>query len=264
MKPATARVPDPPSLDRRLGPMDGAVIVISNVIGIGIFITPGFVASMLPDKTSILAVWAFGGALAFVGALAYAELAARRPLAGGEYVYLRESFGSLAAFLTGWTSFVAGFSGGIAAGAVGLTAYIDHFVPGAGSTQPIASWHVGWVTMSLSRQSVIAIVTLVALALVHARGLGPGRLVQNMLTVLKIGAIASFVVVGLIVAINMPVPSDGPRRDAVVVGLIALVPVMFSYPGGTRRSTWRRRFAISQARARARVRHDDRRRPTSG
>ena len=121
------------SLDRRLGPLDAAVIVVSNVIGIGIFTTPGFVAAMLPDKASMLGVWAAGGALAFAGALAYAELAARRPQAGGEYVYLRESFGGLAAFLTGWTSFVAGFAGAIAAGAVGLTAYLDRFVPGAGS-----------------------------------------------------------------------------------------------------------------------------------
>ena len=71
-------------------------IVISNVIGVGIFTTPGIVASMLPNSMAMLGVWALGGALAFAGALAYAELAAWRPQAGGEYVYLRESFGSLA------------------------------------------------------------------------------------------------------------------------------------------------------------------------
>jgi basic amino acid/polyamine antiporter, APA family len=90
-----------PALDRRLGPLDAAVIVISNVIGVGIFTTPGVIAAMLPNPAVMLGVWAFGGALAFAGALAYAELAARRPQAGGEYVYLRESFGGLAAFLTG-------------------------------------------------------------------------------------------------------------------------------------------------------------------
>src|SRR5207248_671847 len=126
------------SLDRRLGPLDAAVIVVSNVIGIGIFITPGVVAATLPGNAAILGVWTIGGALAFAGALAYAELAARRPLAGGEYVYLRESFGSLAAFLTGWTSFVAGFSGGIAAGAVGMTFYLDRFIPGDAHSKAIA------------------------------------------------------------------------------------------------------------------------------
>ena len=235
MTPAPSRVaPSPPlSLDRRLGPLDAAVIVVSNVIGIGIFITPGVVAAMLPGRVAILGVWAVGGALAFAGALAYAELAARRPLAGGEYVYLRESFGGLAAFLTGWTSFVAGFSGGIATGAVGVTAYIDHFVPGAQSALAIASWHVGWVTLSVSPRSLIAIAIIFAFALVHASGLGPGRLVQNMLTVLKVGAIGAFVVVGLVMATRLPAPSSGGE---VVAGpwsswLIALVPVMFSYSG---------------------------------
>jgi APA family basic amino acid/polyamine antiporter len=80
---------DHPSLERRLGPWDAAAIVISNVIGVGIFTTPGFIATLLPSGIAILGVWALGGALAFAGALAYAELAARQPEAGGEYVYLR-------------------------------------------------------------------------------------------------------------------------------------------------------------------------------
>src|SRR5437870_6524352 len=108
---------DLPSLERKLGPVDAAAIVIANVVGVGIFTTPAFVATIVPNPRALLAVWVCGGMLAFVGSLAYAEMAARRPFAGGEYVYLRESFGELAAFLTGWTSFVAGFSGAIAAGA---------------------------------------------------------------------------------------------------------------------------------------------------
>ena len=68
-------------LDRRLGPFDAAVIVVSNAIGIGIFTTPGIVAGMLPNPAAMLGVWALGGALAAAGALAYAELAARRPTA---------------------------------------------------------------------------------------------------------------------------------------------------------------------------------------
>jgi len=111
------------TLARRLGPVDAAVVVIANVIGVGIFTTPRFVATIVPNSAAILGVWLVGGALAFIGALAYAELAARCPLAGGEYVYLRETFGDVAAFMTGWTSFVAGFSGAIAAGALGLTVY---------------------------------------------------------------------------------------------------------------------------------------------
>lgn len=105
----TTRVASPAStLERRLGPLDAAAIVISNVIGGGIFFVPVIVAQMVPHGAAILWVWFLGGALAFAGAMAYAELSALRPRAGGEYVYLREAYGPLAAFLTGWTSFVAG------------------------------------------------------------------------------------------------------------------------------------------------------------
>ncbi len=203
-----------PHLDRRLGPLDAAVIVISNVIGVGIFTTPGFVAAKVPNPAWMLGVWACGGALAFAGALAYAELAARRPQAGGEYVYLRESFGGLAAFLTGWTSFVAGFSGAIAAGAVGLTVYLDRLIPGVKNSSPVA------------------IAVIFALAFVHARGLGPGRLVQNGLTLLKVGALTLFVVLGFAAAVPLAQTAPPPAGPVSLSNLLlALVVVMFSYSG---------------------------------
>ena len=127
------------SLERRLGPLDAAAIVVSNVIGGGIFFVPIFVAQAVPDARAILLVWLGGGLLAFAGAMAYAELAAMRPRAGGEYVYLREAFGPLAAFLSGWTSFVAGFSGAIAASAVALADYVGRFLPGG--RQPGGTGH---------------------------------------------------------------------------------------------------------------------------
>src|SRR5438034_8557686 len=147
-------------LDRRLGPIDAAVIVVSNVIGIGIFTTPGVVAAMLPNSAAMLGVWAAGGALAFAGSFAYAELAARRPQAGGEYVYLRESFGALAGFLTGWTAFVAGFSGAIAAGAVAVAVYLDRFVPGAGDATVIAGWSLGPFHVAVSQRAIVAIIAI--------------------------------------------------------------------------------------------------------
>ena len=200
-------LPDPASLDRRLGPLDASAIVISNVIGVGIFTTPGVVASMVPSAAAMLAVWAFGGALAFAGALAYAELAAWRPQAGGEYVYLRESFGSLAGFLTGWTSFVAGFSGAIAFGSVAVAGYLDRFIPGAGDATVLAGWHVGPLGLVVSVRALVAITIIVTLALVQVRGVRPGRLLQNSLTTVTVGALVAFVVAGLIVA-----GSAGGRR----------------------------------------------------
>ena len=223
--------PRPTLLDRRLGPLDASAIVISNVIGVGIFTTPGVVAAMLPGKLATLAVWALGGALAFAGALAYAELAAWRPQAGGEYVYLRENFGRLAGFLTGWTSFVAGFSGAIAAGAVAVAVYLDRFIPGAGSTVALAAWHVGPVEVGISTQKIVAIATIGLLALVQARGLRPGRLLQNSLTTVKVAALAAFVIAGLLVARAPEVTSIAAHPTAPTTWLIALVPVMFSYTG---------------------------------
>ena len=218
-------------LERRLGPFDAAAIIVSNVIGSGIFITPAIVAAMVGDPIALLAVWAGGGLLAFAGAMAYAELAALRPRAGGEYVYLREAFGPLAAFLTGWTSFVAGFSGAIAASAVGLTAYLGRFVPAAADTGALVSLPLGLVTVSVSRQSIIAIAAIVLLSLIHARGVGPGRLMQNVLAVLKVSALLLLIALGLSIgegsidhlAGRAPVPNPG--------WLLALVPVMFSYSG---------------------------------
>jgi basic amino acid/polyamine antiporter, APA family len=219
-------------LDRRLGPFDAAAIVISNVIGVGIFTTPGFIATLLPSGIAILGVWALGGALAFAGALAYAELAARQPEAGGEYVYLREAFGGLAAFLTGWTSFVAGFSGAIAAGGVGVAAYLDRLVPGAADPAPLAAWHLGPLVVSVSVRALVAIAVILALAIVQMRGVGPGRVLQNLLTMLKIAALVGGVAIGFLVAGltgGHPMPPTAPVR--LTGWLMALVPVMFSYSG---------------------------------
>ena len=107
------------------------------MIGGGILFTPPQVAASVQNPWLFLATWVAGGLLAFAGAMAYAELAALRPRAGGEYVYLRAAFGRLAAFLTGWTSFVAGFSGAIAASAVVLAFYVGRFVPAASDATPL-------------------------------------------------------------------------------------------------------------------------------
>ena len=140
----------PQTLERRLSALDAAAIVVSNVIGGGILFTPPQVAAMVPHPLLFLATWLAAGLLAFAGAMAYAELAALRPRAGGEYVYLNAAFGRVAAFLTGWTSFVAGFSGAIAASAVVLAFYLGRFFPIAGSDQALASLPLGPVTLAVS------------------------------------------------------------------------------------------------------------------
>ena len=146
----------PFTLARRLGPYDAAAIIISNVIGGGIlFYSPG-IAANVPNAWLFLATWIAGGALAFAGAMAYAELAVMRPKAGGEYVYLDAAFGRAAAFLTGWTSFVAGFSGAIASSAVIFAFYLGRFLPIASHNTPLLVVPLPWVPLTVSPQALVA------------------------------------------------------------------------------------------------------------
>jgi basic amino acid/polyamine antiporter, APA family len=223
--------PSAASLDRRLGPLDAAAIVVSNVIGTGIFFTPILVAQMTGSGRDMLLVWLIGGALAFAGAMAYAELASLRPHAGGEYVYLREAYGPLAGFLTGWTSFVAGFSGAIAANAVALAEYAGRFIPAAGDATPLVAVPLPVVPLVLSRKSAVALLVIAALTFAHVRGLGPGRIIQNSLAATKVAGLAAFVLLGFLFGRGdvSHLTAGGSMRPAGI--LLALVPVMFTYSG---------------------------------
>ena len=134
--------------------LDGAALVIATVVGAGIFTVPSIVASLTGSGGGFMLVWVIGGVLALAGALVYAELAARFPDAGGEYVYLREAFGPVAGFLSGWTSFVAGFSGAIAASAVGFATYLIPVSPRM-SGPPLIVMGAGPVMITISPVTVI-------------------------------------------------------------------------------------------------------------
>jgi APA family basic amino acid/polyamine antiporter len=221
-----------PTLERRLGALDAAAIVVSNVIGGGILFTPPLVAATVPHPVLFLATWLAAGVLAFAGAMAYAELAALRPRAGGEYVYLNAGFGRVAAFLTGWTSFVAGFSGAIAASAVVLAFYLGRFLPIAGSDQVLLSLPLGPVSLTLSPQAITALAAIWLMSWIHLRGVGPGRLVGNVLASLKVTALVLFIVLGFAFGTgsmaNLSTVSATPSTGA---WLFALVPVLFTYAG---------------------------------
>jgi APA family basic amino acid/polyamine antiporter len=231
---ATTTSSAPPALERRLGPFDGAAIIVSNVIGAGILFTPPVIAAGVPGGLMYLSVWLAGGLLAFAGAMAYAELAALRPRAGGEYVYLRDAFGPLAAFLTGWTSFVAGFSGAIAAVALVLPFYLARFTPAAGNTTPFFSIPIvpGTIALSFSAQTVIALALIWGLAFVHLRGVGPGRFVSNLLATLKVLAFVLFIAWGF--GFGTGNAANITETAAPVTGagwFLALLAVGFTYSG---------------------------------
>ena len=224
--------PTPTSLERRLGPFDAAAIVVANVIGAGILFTPPFIASMVPHPVWFLSTWLAGGVLAFFGAMAYAELAALRPRAGGEYVYLREAYGPLAGFMTGWTSFVAGFAGAMAASAIFLIFLINRFIPGVADSTPLFVIPLPYVPMTFSRHTLMAIIAIWLFAVVHILGVGPGRAVMNVLATLKVTALLVFVGLGFAVGTGSSANFQQAAASISVTNwLLALVPVMFTYSG---------------------------------
>ena len=229
--PAHSPVADGATLHRRLGPFDGAAIVVSNVIGSGIFFMPMIVAGSVTSGWGMLAVWFFGGVLAFAGAMAYAELATLRPHAGGEYVYLRDAFGPVAAFMTGWTSFVAGFSGAIAATSVGLAAIIGRWVPAAADTTPLLTIPLPLVPLVVSKQAIVAIAAIVLLSFVHFHA--HGRIIHNLLASAKVSLLLVLIAIGLgwgsgsFSNIGLTHAVENPSTG----WILALVPVMFAYSG---------------------------------
>ena len=224
--------PAPSTLERRLGPLDGAAIIVSNVIGGTILFAPPFMAGLVPNPWLYLGLWVAGGALAFAGAMAYAELAALRPKAGGEYVYLDAAYGRAAAFLTGWTSFVAGFAGAIAANAFFIPIYLARFIPGVDNQTPLFTIPIPYIPLTFSVHTLVAIASVWALAAIHIAGVGPGRLVMNVLAALKVTAFLLFVLAGFAFGTGT-FGNVATSSGDVTMGnwLFAFIPVMLAYSG---------------------------------
>ena len=149
--------------------LDATVMIIGIVIGSGIFVLPNLIARDLPSAPAILSVWIISGILSFFGALAYAELGAMMPATGGLYVYLREAYGPLCAFVSGWTFMLAVLSGGTAWLAVTFSIYVAHFIP---------------LTFVMSK--IVSLALLAVLSAVNLIGVREGAWVQRTFTVLKI------------------------------------------------------------------------------
>ena len=230
----TTTADNPQVLERRLGPFDAAAIIVANVIGGGILFRSPAVAAAIPDATWFLLAWVGGGVLAFMGAMAYAELAALRPKAGGEYVYLREEFGTLAGFITGVTSFVAGFSGAIAASAVFLIVTLNRFIPGVANDTPLLAIPIHGTSngVTFSTHTLAASAVIIIAALIHIRGVGPGRIASNVLTTLKIVSLVVFIGFGLTAGTGTPANITQSAGPLTITGvLFAFIPVMFTYSG---------------------------------
>src|SRR5437667_5723610 len=209
---------DPPgNLARVLGPRDLILIVIGTVIGSGIFLVPGGVlrlAGGFPGPA--LLVWVVGGVLSLLGALAYGELGAMNPEAGGLYVYLRDAFGPLTAFLYGWTFFLVIATGSAATLAVASTSYLQQFI----SLGPVG-------------QKLAAVALLAIVAAINVRSTRRSADVQNWSTAIKVGAL--LVMSSVLVASHGAPPSSVPFwPESVTTSLLSgmglgMIGVLWAY-----------------------------------
>ena len=179
-------------LQRRLGVFSATTLIIGSMIGSGIFIAPSLMADLVGGPSVYLGLWLIGGALALLGGLAYGELCAMLPKAGGQYVFLREAFGPLVGFLYGWTVFLIIQSGFNAAVAIAFSKYLGGIGLHLGEGDVVLQ--LG--SFTLSRAQLVAVGVIAFLTWVNCRGVTAGALVQNVFTVLKVGALVLLVAIG--------------------------------------------------------------------
>ena len=174
-------IPPDGGLVRALGLGSATLFVIGSVIGSGIFLTTGVMAEALPSATLLLAAWLTGGIVSLCGALSYAEMGAMYPNSGGVYVYLREAFGPLLAFIYGWAALLVFFSGGIAAVAVGFSYYLSYFLPGLSAARVLWSVATPFGMWTISAAQVVAVTMIAALASINYVGVRSGNRVNVVL-----------------------------------------------------------------------------------
>ncbi|MGH7813254.1 MAG: APC family permease [Candidatus Binataceae bacterium] len=190
--------PSPPGFKRGLSLFDSSTIVAGSMIGSGIFIVSADIVRQVHSPFMLLLVWLVSGAMTIAGALAYGELAGMMPEAGGQYVYLREAYGGVWAFMFGWTLLLVIQTGTIAAVAVAFARFAGVIWPVFGSEL----WF-GANGMGLSGERVGAIAVIAVLTWANLRGLEVGKYLQNIFTTAKILSLLLIVAVGLIFAPNL-------------------------------------------------------------
>ena len=226
----------PAQLVRGLTLTDTTALVVGTVIGTGVFLKSAIMAQDAGTPLLVLAAWVAAGLLSLAGALTYAELGAMLPHAGGEYVYLRRSYGELSAFLFGWMRFVVAGSGSIAILGVGFATFLSAIVP-TNTTWAHATYNFMGRTMEwrFGLTQVVAIAAIAFFAVVNCLTVVVGGRVQTALTILKVGGIA-MVVFGIAFLsptgdwAHLAAPSSGDRGGAAAFGL-AMLAALWAYDG---------------------------------
>jgi APA family basic amino acid/polyamine antiporter len=188
-----------PGLLRQIGFIGATALVISNMVGTGIFATTGFMAGDLGSARLILACWIVGAFFALAGALSYSELGINFPSSGGEYVYLTNAFGPEWGFMTGWVSFFAGFSAPIAAAALAFSDYLGHFFPALKQSSATLVIGSGAFSLRLGAGQLTASGLIAVFTMLNCFGIGRISKLQTVLTSTKLIVVVGFVVLGFAV-----------------------------------------------------------------
>ncbi|MGH9140391.1 MAG: APC family permease [Vicinamibacterales bacterium] len=231
----------PPSLatgldtefNRGLGLYDSTMVVVGSMIGSGIFIVSADMARNIGSPGWLLGAWLLTGLLTVVGALSYGELAAMMPRAGGQYVYLREAFSPLWGFLYGWTLFLVIQAGTIAAVSVGFARYFGFLVPWIADDRyliPPIHLSAGYA-LSLSTTQLVGIVMISLLTWTNTRGLEYGKIIQNVFTTAKTGALLGLILVGVLLGWNHTAVAANFGNAWAARGTVEIVPGLSAITG---------------------------------
>jgi basic amino acid/polyamine antiporter, APA family len=221
------------SLRRELTVTSAAALVVSNMIGTGIFTTTGFLAGDLGRPVLVLGIWVVGAVVALAGGLSYSELGINLPRSGAEYVYLREAWGPVWGFLSGWVSFFAGFAAPIAAGSLAFSGYLGQAIPALALDAPRAS-PVSWLHIGNAQLWSMGVIGV--LALINVLGLRLAATMQNLLTALKLAVVGGFLVLAFAVGRGnwSHFHLAAARTSSHSLGAqfaVSLIFVMFAYSG---------------------------------
>ena len=188
--------PAKPALLRQLGVVSATALVVSNMIGVGIFTSTGFLAGQLGSPKLVLWIWVVGAVCALCGALCYSELGINMPSSGGEYVYLTRAFGPTWGFMTGWISFFAGFSAPIASVALAFSDYLGNFFPALHQENSRVLIGSGEWTLSFGGAQAVACLLVLVFTVINIFGVLRVARLQNVLTSAKILVLVAFIVLG--------------------------------------------------------------------
>lgn len=213
------------TLPRQLGLASATAVVVSNMIGTGIFTSAGFMAGDLGDGKLVIAVWLVGALFALAGALCYSELAINFPKSGGEYVYLTEAYGPTWGFMSGWVSFFAGFSAPVAAAALAFSHYLSVFIPALKKN-----------ILFFDGEQIVACALIALFTIVNCFGIARAARLQNFLTAIKVIVLLAFVALGFAFGHGdwshfTTLASRTSHTSIPVQFIISLVWVMVGYSG---------------------------------